>query len=75
MMRQVEEESAGQGNIAVICDFRSSNPGVYPFLQKSGYIEVARVLLYDSREEDIVMAKPLKPGSPAAILRTRALFT
>jgi hypothetical protein len=57
MLRQAEYVAGKEGYLAMICDARSDRTDVLKILRTAGYSEIARVALYESDVEDIVMGK------------------
>lgn len=73
MLKQVEAEARKSENYDVILvDARTSQEGVIALLKFSGYQEVARVQLYDSNEEDVVLARLLTEGE--GLIKTVSFF-
>ena len=68
MLRQVEEESLREGYCVIISDARSSQKDMLRFLRFAGYQELARAPLYDSNQEEVVMAKPIGRDTKAIIV-------
>lgn len=60
ILKQVEAEAIKEGYNLILCDARASQTDVLSLLKFSGFREIARVPLYDSNEEDIVIGKPIK---------------
>ncbi len=60
MIRQAETEAKRQGYQGMICDVRSDNSAVITLLNELNYHVLYRTGLYDTKNEDIILVKPLR---------------
>lgn len=60
LLKQVEAEAMQTRRFdQMMIDARASQQDILKLLQFTGYREIARVPLYDSNEEDVILVKPL----------------
>ncbi len=68
MLKQVEVEARNSQRYDVLIgDVRASQAGILDFLAFSGFKRLATASLYDSNEQDIVMAKPISDKNSGLI--------
>ncbi len=65
MLRQAEAEN--QNYDAIICDAPSEFPEIVRFMESCGYFPILSKPLYDNREPEIVMIKPIQKSKKIII--------
>lgn len=75
MLKQVEAEAVKAGYGLILCDTRANQSDVLSLLQFSGFKEIVRAPLYDSNEEDVIFAKPLKQSKKEGLIRLASWFS